>query len=641
MAVAVDEGKLYTIGRGTLRIFTLADPADPKALGSLGGLGNTRQLAVRDGVAYVTSREDGVFIVGVANPTSPALLCHYDSIEVATGVAVSGQVLFIACRLHGVELVNVADPRKPLHLSTVRTGEAQSVDVRNGYAYVGVWGTSELVVVDARNPRAPEITVRCPLDGFGDGVAVRGSRVFVATGHHSRERKTWYPKEGDPGYGQGHGLEVFDLSDPAKPAFVSRIKTPPFYRLGNDMWGVTVSGDHAFLADTHNGMFAVDVADPARPHFVAHRQLPVAERDKLPDFVGGLALADGYVYVAGGGTDLYVLAAPGLAKRVEREPDAAPAIPPFTPQHDNRFDIYRPDGQVRAVDLLDDLAVVAAGSDGLHVVQLRPEIALLHRYPTEGFAMQVRVAGDRVYVAEERGGLSIWRASPSGELALAGRYQPPGRLVRDVAVPAPSKYALLQLDLSRLDMVDVSNPAEPKSVFTDTGHGFLYDMTDELLEGRLTCVLWQLDGVHWYDLYGGPTPTLSGKYEHRLGSDGLAVLDGKPLTVYSGGFFFPAAGDRRPPSEQEIHHVPNCRLRGKPCLRGDRLYVSDRASGDLNLVDVSDVAHPKLLEHLNLPGNPGRVVLHDGKLVVPNGYEGLWVERRAGGAGRDSVPHAE
>ncbi|NCO42654.1 MAG: hypothetical protein AUJ96_30040 [Armatimonadetes bacterium CG2_30_66_41] len=172
MAAAVGGDRLYTIGRGTLRVFDLADPAQPKPLGELGGLGNTRQITVADGVAYITSREDG-----------------------------------------------------------------------------------------------------------------------------------------EPGYGEGHGLESYSLADPAKPKFVSRIKTPPFYHLGNDMWSVQVAGDYAFLADTHNGIFVVNVADLTKSRFVAHRQLPVVPERSLPGYVGGLALAKDHVYVAGGWTDLHVVAA--------------------------------------------------------------------------------------------------------------------------------------------------------------------------------------------------------------------------------------------------------------------------------------------------------------------------------------------
>lgn len=637
MAARVVGRTLYSIGRGTLHVFDIANPADPKPLGKLDGLGATRQIEIENRVAYITSREDGVFIVGVSDPRKPRLLCHYDPIEVATGMDVSGDVMFVACRSHGVELVDISDPEKPRHLSTARTGEAQSVEVRNGFAYVGVWGSRELVVVDVRNARKPTITARCPLDGNGDGVAVRGQYVYVATGHHSRARRKSYPAPGDPGYGCGHGLEVFRIADPAKPTFVSRIKMPQFYRIGNDMWGVKVAGDYAFVHDTHNGIFVVDISDPEHPSFVAHRQLDYADvrmpkymgDGPLPGFVGGLALGDGFVYVAGGWTDLHVVAAPGFAAPCQRELDTPPEIPAFQPEPNERFHVYRPDGQVRAVALLDDIAIVAAGSAGICVVRLSPEPEELGRYSTQGFAMEVKTLGDLVYVAEEKGGLSIWRHTGDGVLSHVGRYAPRGQIIKDVVVPAPGKYAVLQVDMSALDIVDVSEPAEPKRVLRDRGHGFVYHLGQDLIDGRRICVLFQLGGLRWYDLYGNTQPGFAGlEYAYRLGGAGSVPIGDKRLVVYGRGLLLVAPDDRRPPSEVGGFHIPNQRLRGKPVLDGNKVYLSDRCFGDIHVVDISDIENPVLVEHFNLPGNPARLVLHNGALVIPNGYEGLWIERK-------------
>ena len=634
---------LYTIGQGKLHIFDISNPADPKFLGKIGGLGHTRQIAVSDGIAYITSREDGVFIVDMKDSQSPDILCHYDSIEVATGIDVSGEVLFVACRHHGVELVDISNPRKPLYLSTVRTGEAQSVAVWQGYAYAGVWHTSEIVVANVRNPREPKITARCPLNGFGDGLTIRGKHLYAATGHHSPIERHLQKRarrgKNEPGYGRGHGLEIFDISNPAEPKFVSRVKNPVFYRITNDMWSVKVSGDHAFVADTHNGIFVVNIEDPDKPFFVAQRQLPYIESEKLPGFVGGLALAKDYIYVAGGWTDLHVVAAPGLAKPCVHEQDKPPVIPPSKPRHDKRFRIYRCDGQVRAVDFMGDTAIVAAGSDGIHVVQLWPEIKRLNQYDTEGFAMEVKVFGNQVYLAEERGGLSIWQESGKGALTFQGRYESGEQIVRDVVVPKPGTYALLELDMGTLDIVNVSNPADPKRVFRDPdktekvfhdgGNGFM-NVGNGLVENRYVAVLWGLAGLRWYDLSSSTEPTFfnGDNYEYWLGTNGSVAFWDKTLLAYRGGLLLVDREEHRPLSEMEIYRVDGHTLSGELRLYGNKLYVSRRPSGDVSVIDVSDVTKPVLLEHLNVPGNPGELVSHNGILVIPNGYEGLWVDDR-------------
>ena len=164
-------GKTWTIAALYLRLLLEGDvPYSP------------RQIVVAKGIAYISAREDGLFVVDVRQPRSPRLLCHYDAVEFATGLAVSGDVLFIAHRQFGVELVDISNPAKPAHLSTLRTGEAQSVVVRDGWLYTGVWGTSEVVVANVKNARAPVITAKVPLDGFGDGVDLRGNYLF-ADGH--------------------------------------------------------------------------------------------------------------------------------------------------------------------------------------------------------------------------------------------------------------------------------------------------------------------------------------------------------------------------------------------------------------------------------------------------------------------------
>ncbi len=101
--VTVDGRYAYAIGRGRLSIFEISKPGEPKAVGFLDGLEHVRQIVVADGIAYVVSREDGLFIIDVKNPSRPKQLAHYDTIEFATGVCLSGDVLFVACRQFGVE----------------------------------------------------------------------------------------------------------------------------------------------------------------------------------------------------------------------------------------------------------------------------------------------------------------------------------------------------------------------------------------------------------------------------------------------------------------------------------------------------------------------------------------------------------
>lgn len=57
------------------------------------------------------------------------------------------------------------------------------------------------------------------------------------------------------------------------------------------------------------------------------------------------------------------------------------------------------------------------------------------------------------------------------------------------------------------------------------------------------------------------------------------------------------------------------------------LIAANRATGTVTVVDISDITHPKQIRQFDTAGNPGRVLLHDGFMVIPDGYNGLLVSR--------------
>ncbi|MCE5237972.1 hypothetical protein LLH23_05720 [bacterium] len=631
MDAALAGDKLYVIGPQRLWVCSVSDPQHPRVLGSLDNLGNNRQIVVRGDRVFVTAREDGLFIIDASDAAAPRLISHYNTIELATGLEVSGSIVYVACRHYGVELVDVRDPAQPRHLSTVRTGEAQSCVVRGCMLYVGVWGTREVVICDVGNPRLPTVVSHAPLGGYGDGLDVRGGHCFAATGHH---HGTGRPSSNDdPRYGAGHGLEVLDVSDARQPKTVARVPFPPFYRLRVDMWDAQLSGEFVYVGDNHGGLFVIEVKDPAHPRVVAHHRLPYIEQRQDTAPIGGFAIGQGVVYAAGLWTDLHVLEAP-MARPVAPQPGLAVQIPPATPPQRDGWSIYQPEGQVFAVTARDDYAFVACGVAGLHRVSLWPELKRLAVYPTEGFAVDAKQRGGLLYVAEGRGGLSIWRIGAGGELALQGRFTVPGRSVKQVVVPPGLALALIDVGANTLVILDVSDPAHPREVFHDQRLGLLYgyNITDGLFEGRYAACTWHVSGTHWFDLTGGPQPVFSGDVlpGPMHPTNGLAVMpDGVHglLTEPHGQYTIITRGDRRPLGQLPHHGLAGHRLTGKPVVVGNTLYLTDRAEGHVTIVDLGEPKQPRLLDEFTIAGNPCLMAEHRGHALLPAGYDGLWVSR--------------
>ena len=206
MDVKAHNGKLYAIQkacdshRGRL---TVVD-SHLEVISYYEGIGNARQIEIINNVAYITAREDGLWIFDISGNV-PKLLCQYRTVEFATGVALCGNLAFISCRQYGVEIIDIADPKKPKHIGIIRVGEVQSATVDNGILYCGVWGEMKVVVVDISTPAEPRVLSEIPLQGRGDGVCVLNGILYAATGQHARGIIN-VVDENDPAFSLGTGF---------------------------------------------------------------------------------------------------------------------------------------------------------------------------------------------------------------------------------------------------------------------------------------------------------------------------------------------------------------------------------------------------------------------------------------------------
>lgn len=572
----------------------------------------------------------------VADPAHPSLLSNYDTIEFATGLTLGGKVAFLACRLYGVELVDISDPRNPQHLGVTRTGVSQSAVYSDGYLYVGVWGQMKVAVVDVQDPRNPRITDTLPLDGYGDGVAVYNGHLYAATGQHSRAKPR--EKPGDPGYGTGHGMEVYSLSNPANPLLVSRTKFPQEDHTDSHLWTLRVTNDHAFVADNYNGLFVLNVSDPAHPIFVGQHQLPYNEKRKGPYIVSSLDVTKDHVVITSPYIDARVIAAPGVAMAVGDYSGRPPVIGPRA--MDRKTDAYRAHylgGQVYGLACEDDIAYVAAGQGGLHLVQVWPEFKRLRHIPSKDRVLDVDLRNGYLYVAEGTEGLAIWRTNGESELSVVGRYSTDGEFCRQVIVPEPGRFALLIVGPHSIHVVDLQDPERPKRVFREFGEGILTgdNIADGLFSERYAGVYWHKSGnfhkptdrISWYDLHDPDRVGLV--QETTLGridtANGITAVGDQVLVVANNGYRLIDQREPRKLQSLPVIKVPGTPVIGKPTIHDNQLYISHRAGGEVFLIDIEDFEHPRLIHQFVTSANPARVVPHPNCLLIPGGYEGLLI----------------
>jgi len=637
-AVEVAGDYLYAAGADSLAVYDIAaDPAKPRRIAELKGITGSRQLAIYKDKAYITARNHGLWIIDIADPREPKLIRQFDTIELATGIAASENVIFVAHRVYGVQLLDVTDPWFPRHISQVRTSEAQSVVYRDGMLYIGDWGVGKLRIADVRDLRHPKVVGEGKLDGYGDGVFVKDNLCFCSTGHDAKSG----PTAARPG--NGRGVEVFDISDAVNPKKLGVFKFPQFVRRDNDYWTTRVCGSTLFCVDSHNGFYMVDASHPASMKGLGHLQLPppvyrwkIPEDRKLSsDCCAGLATGDGVVYIAGLTTGIHVVRAPAARKqpRPELRFDIPAAVPEPVDPRLQRYDLHC---QVRRVAVKDDFAYVAASHGGLKLFGIGADGLKELRTWKRECVYDVSVHGDTLFVAENKLDLAVYRIAADGDLTEIGR----GQLDRNQSVQLvhpfmDGKYLAVSCGTGRFSILDATDFTQMKPVYGGGVGGILYgDMFPTRDRHGVFPVNWHCRGIAWYDLNGAASVVTSTK-NPPLGSqmDGIDLLE-------NGFFVFPMRGsklaflDPKSPANPKIVKVKGMvaglPVRGIPTVCGDVVAFASRRQGKVVTLDLSDPEVPVVVKERCYDlsqGNCDRIAFHKGRMIIPAGHHGLFMEK--------------
>lgn len=655
----VREGEfLYMLQGRNLMVLSVKDPAQPVVVGKLENVGNLRQIVVRGNVAYITAREDGLFVVDVSDRTAPRLLSHYDTIEFATGIALKDQYAFVAQRWFGVEIIDISNPAKLRQVSIMRVGEAQSCVVSGGYLYAGAWGECRVAICDVRNPANPKQVAAVKLNGRGDGLCVENGVLYAAYGHHQPGAAHSLK---DPRYGNGNGMDIFDVSNPAKPKRLSRVQFAwRYYHGWPDTWRVKLSFPYAYLYHTHNGIFILDVSDPKQPKELAQIRIPRYPGEKgyrklrtsdksgvrpivLPfepkqvcySPVCGLTTVDGQMYFTGLFTDLHIYKNDDLVRTLTHEDDDAGKLKISGDFHDfkalesvglKNLKTYRPDGQVYAAVEHNGHVYVASGSAGIHV--LNKELVLLKQYPTAGFVMDVQVCGDKLYAAQGAEGLVCYKVhGPTLERVTS--YEA-NRAIKQVRVAPNGRYAVVHVGRTAYEILDVSDWNNIKRAKRERGWaGLVYyrQLCNGFIDGRYICGTWCAGRTFMSDLGGNepvnlPDPT---GIMPDMECGGYCACGEYALLTRKGGYSFykpRLAGEYD--SKLPVYRIQDGpAFRGKPAVRGNVLAACNRIDGNITVLDIADLTTPKLMYKFKVSGNADLPFIGDGFLLIPVGYQGL------------------
>lgn len=629
------DGEILYGGAGSyIYAADVSDPMNPKMLSQVQIYGLVRQITVQDGYLYAACRESGAWVVDVHDPANLKVVTRFDTVELATGIEVAGDVLFLGTRQNGVEFVDVSDPTNPTHIRMEKTHESQSVTYRDGILYSGEWGAHCITVFDAKDMSNVKKLREVKLQGHGDGVWTLGNYLYAATGHHlANDKLSKEEREGN-----GHGVEILDISNPENPRPISRVGFDNCYVRSNDYWAPRPcsGGDYIMVADTYNGLYVVDSKDKENPRKIT--RLSFTDWRGNPAAVTSLAIGKGVAYVSvsnNGG--VFALRCPEVYPS-----DKGKGTPPVNASYrysyptsaTSHFRAWKPEHQapVRDVAAHKDIVFAACSYGGLAILKKGGKAGLQQiGSGPKPYAGGVKVCGDLLWVAEGFDGLGCYRIGKGGALEEVARYTDfyrhgPHAACIWISIPNEKWVAASTRD-GGYYYLDVTQLPEIKcKAYLGTGPGwdkYLADKADA--QGWFPATRHRV-GIVWIDLNEEKMKETVDKGINTSLADGVCSFRYNSFLTCSGGRIYIYSskymntGPKTPEDGKGFY--------GFPTWDGGRnLALTARLRKEISMVDVPEDYKPLLLWSESTTGYPETPIFWKKKLLVPCGYQGLLIQK--------------
>ena len=495
-------------------------------------------------------------------------------------------------------------------------GTALAIAVRGDTVYVGQG--SRLLVVDVSDPAAPTLVgVTSPLPEIVQAIALRGHYAFLAVGNA--------------------GLRVIDVSDPAGPVEVGH------WQEAEGAKQLAIAGGIAYLI-VDGGLVVLDISDPTAPQEVGFYE--VAAND--------VAVDSGYVYLAAAlGLQILSVADPSAPQLVGRvtEYDSGHRV---VVDGDHvymtaREEHWTPTGSYEAymllvVDVSDKsdpirlarlpltdlpLDVVVEGHrlyttyDDVTIfdVTVPREPVGLGQAVTPGYAVQMAISGDQLYVADYYGGLRvISQATPAAPVEvgyLDTAWSP-------TAVALSGNHVYVTAGSEGLVIIERRAPADNRVVgVLDTPGEFV----NLAVTREFAFVADTRYGLRVINIANPAAPALAGSLATPYGAVDV-VVQGRLAYVKSRNGSLRVIDVRDPTHPVEVGYLDLVdNPWGSLFVAGRYVYWTYTVTNPVGLlvIDVGNPASPVVVGRLDSPGVTEGVVVAGGYAYLADGEGGLRV----------------
>jgi len=428
-------------------------------------------IYARDGILYIVTVADGMYMADVSNPSNPSIISHQTvSGSLVWTSSFDGDYAYLSQGSSGLKIIDISDPYNPFQETTFSTN-ATGLQVVDGTGYI-VTSNFGLYIYDFSDLGSIIQISELPLDGNPNRLAKSGDYLYIAN-------STSNP---------GGGINTIDISDPVNPSLVTTIDPPETFISG--------SGQVIAASGNSSGFLLLDISDPANPLYASEMNTAWS----MVDIYG----SGDYAYTGSNGFRVFDMSDPSYPEQigfdetqgalVETAGDIAIYIPQSMtannhvnamdisdPANPELLDYYNSPAMTYGLALTDHYAFIACWWDGFRVVDFEDpnDLSLAsHDFGwTSGaepgvewcYVQALDIYGDYLYVldygpfeTEDTKGLYIWDISTPDNPQLLHRFA--DYLSKGHDLKVWGNYAYISDKEGGLEVVDVTDPMSPATV---------------------------------------------------------------------------------------------------------------------------------------------------------------------------------
>jgi len=514
------------------------------SLNKIGYFGEVHYDSKTSGNYIYTATSSGMVVLDKTNLASPKFASKYITDEDVKAIDLKGSTAILAVGKSGVHIVNISDPLNPTGTVIDTDGEAVDVAVDGEFAYVadGSKGLKAFSLLDPANvTKLGEIAT----SSAAKAVTTALGYAYVAT---------------------TTGIDIINISNPAALTKVNTITHPN----ANDVF---IKNGFLYVASGTDGLKVYDISTPSSP-------TPVSAKDYTEEIWNslGVGVENSVIFVANGAAGIDAINDTSSDKKANLDTSGS-ATKINTLDRDGFIGLSDGAG---GFDVIDYRSITDANASDVH-------LSIGASYATVGIPEKTVVKGNKLYVADQEGGLQILDiTNPSKPTRIGGVDT--GTKANAVAINDDETKAYLTDENLGLIVIDISDKANP--TFDENSIVVIPKAKDVKVKGSYAYVVARETGLHIVDV-SNPTNMLT---------VGNIITGGKAIALDVAGSYAYVADENETLKIINISDPTNPTIVGSYIhgyshdvkVVGNYAYIANFSYG-LQIVDVSDPANPTLI----------------------------------------------